>query len=97
MKNSKLKPFRLTLKNSKTHSIDFVISLAQKIDPNLSYEDAKAIALKVHNNGRAVLLKGSREVCRKAARIIREAGEDRMALQILQIEGTGPMKTTIDR
>ena len=91
------KPFRTFLKNSKTHSLEFVISLVQRINPELSYDDAKAVALKVHNNGKALIAKGSREACRKAARIVREAGEDTAALRYLSLEGQGPMKTTIDR
>lgn len=93
----KTKPFRLFLRNSKTHSLEFVISLVQRINPNLSYDDAKAVALRIHNRGKALVAKGSREACRKAARIVRETGEDTAALRYLSVKGEGPMKTTIAR
>jgi ATP-dependent Clp protease adapter protein ClpS len=93
----KTKPFRLFLKNSKTHSLEFVISLVHRVNGSLSHDEAKAVALKVHNNGKALVVKGSREACRKAARIVREAGEDTQALRYLSVEGEGPMKTTIAR
>ncbi len=93
----KTKPFRLFLKNSKTHSLEFVISLIQRINSGFSYDDAKDIALRIHNRGQALVAKGSREDCRKAARIVREAGEDIAALRYLSVKGEGPMKTSIAR
>ncbi len=66
-------PWVVVLYNDETHSIDEVILQIQHAT-GCSEEKAERLTLRVHEEGRAIILEGKEQECRKAAEIISQIG-----------------------
>jgi ATP-dependent Clp protease adapter protein ClpS len=105
--NRKPKAHQVILHDSPSHTPEFVADLVKKtmlIGGNgiLTDDEAKAIAVKVHTDGKAPIYIGSRKNSRTIVKMVKEAGEDTRALQLAASAGfnlpsTGSMRTTISR
>ena len=96
--------FKLTLLNSKTHSVEHATEAIKQANGNIGHDEAQALAGAVHARGRAIVVKGTRAVCRRGAKAIREMGGDSMVPQHLKsqagwdkLDWVTPMRTKIEK
>ena len=93
---------KLIIKNSKTHSLDHSVNTILAANPSLSFSEAEQLGNKIHMVGYAVVLKGTRKVCRDGAKIVRDLGGDQAAAALLKsrpgwdtLDWDAPMQTKI--
>lgn len=79
------KPFSLVLLNSSIHSVDFALNAVRSVNPSLGADDAKSIVRDIMLKGRAVVLSGTRQSARNAAKILRNLGGDITGTTALRI------------